>query len=506
MNKKIIGSVIAAGLVLFGCSSDDSDTDDTTAATDAAATTAASESTAAAATTAVPATTAADAPTTSAGTSAGVDPADVLDASFGSGGVLPTPLSTTDADRFISVAEGPDGQIYASGFSAEGDDHMFAVARFDPDGTPDATFGDGGVATVNVAVGGGGAEVARGLVVEDDGAVLVAGPFENDPTADGDAAGDLDVAVIRLTADGTPDAAFGEAGIAKIDLGVGRAIDADTYITDNAWGLTAREGGYALFAVTPNQAADRTDVDYAVVGLTTAGALDPAFGTNGTTIVDLDASGDSARNIGTQPDGKILATGYSRDGDGIVSPVLIRLSPDGVLDETFGTAGVANHAVLPGVAESYQFGLQGDDYVLAGYGRGEDSEEKVDLIVYRFLADGSWDSSFGTEGVTRIDLAGEDDRARNLTMLPDGNILVVGSGKLDAANIDGLLVLLDPDGAPVESFGDGGHLLVDLGGPADAFFGVMVSTDESTAIVAGFKGADPQGTDNDDAVLAKLPL
>ena len=50
-----------------------------------------------------------------------------------------------------------------------------------------------------------------------------------------------------------------------------------------------------------------------------------------------------------------------------------------------------------------------------------------------------------------LDLAGEDDRARNLTILPDGNILVVGSGKLDADNIDAMAVLLDPDGALVES-------------------------------------------------------
>ena len=383
---------------------------------------------------------------------------------------------------------------------------MFAVYRFNADGTADETFGEAGTAVVNVAEGGGGAEVGRGLVVQEDGKVLVAGPFEHDPAAEGEAADDLDIAVIRLDASGVPDPTFGEGGIAKFDLGPGKAVDAETYLSDNAWGLTAREGGYAAFAVTPNQAADRTDVDYAIVGLTDTGALDPAFGTEGVVIADVDASGDSARNIGTQADGKILATGYSRDGDGVVSPVLIRATPDGVLDETFGTGGIANHIVLPGVTESYQFAAQGDDYILAGYGRGADSEEKVDLVVYRFLADGTWDETFGTEGVTRLDLAGEDDRARNLTILPDGNILAVGSGKLDADEIDAMVVMLDPDGAPVETFGDGGHLLVDLGGPADAFFGVHVAGDESAVMIAGFKGADPEGTENDDSVLARLAL
>jgi uncharacterized delta-60 repeat protein len=182
------------------------------------------------------------------------------------------------------------------------------------------------------------------------------------------------------------------------------------------------------------------------------------------------------------------------------------MSPEGVLDTTFGDGGIANHIVLPGVTESYQVTTQGDSYILAGYGRGADSEEKVDLVVYRFLADGSWDETFGTGGVTRVDLAGEDDRARNVAILPDGNILAVGSGKLDADDVDAMVVMLDPDGALVETFGDGGHVLVDLGGPADAFFGVAVSADETGVLIAGFKGADPDSDDNDDAVLARLAL
>ena len=505
--KKVLSSLVAVGFAMSACSGDDdSGADGTTASTPATAGTEPPSTdppatepvdSEPATTDALEATTpATDAPATGSG----------LDASFGTDGVLATPQSATDNDRFITVREGPDGLIYTAGFTSIGDDHMFAVSRLNPDGSPDDTFGDGGTAAINVAEGGGGAEVGRGLVLQDDGKILVAGPFENDPTAEGDLAGDLDVAIIRLEADGTPDATFGDGGIAKIDLGAGRTIDPETYITDNAWGLTAREGGYAVFATTPNQEPDRTDLDFAIVGLTDTGTLDPAFGTDGVVVADINASGDNARNITTDPDGSILATGYSRDGDGIVSPVLIRMSPQGVLDDTFGNGGVANNIILPGVTESYQVVPQGDDYILAGYGRGDDSEEKVDLVVYRFAADGSWDQTFGTDGVTRLDLVGEDDRARNITILPDGNILAVGSGKLDADNVDAMIVMLDPDGAPIETFGDNGHILVDLGGPGDGFFGVSLTADESAVLIAGFKGADPDGDDNDDAVLARLAL
>jgi uncharacterized delta-60 repeat protein len=505
VHKKLLATIVTLGLAASACSDDDDNSaDDTTAATSAATTGTAAPPTDPPATDPAPSdpATTETVPATDVPAPAGSG----LDPSFGTDGILPTPLSDADDDRFISVVEGPDGLIYTAGFASVGDDHAFAVSRHNPDGSPDETFGDGGTAAVNVAEGGGDAEVARGLVVQDDGKVVVAGPFENNPAAEGDAADDLDVAVIRLAADGTPDPTFGEAGIAKIDLGAGKTVDAETYITDNAWGLTAREGGYAVFAVTPNQATDRTDADFAVVGLTDAGTLDPGFGTDGVVIADINASGDNARNIITQTDGAILATGYSRDGDGIVSPVLIRMSPQGVLDDTFGDGGIANHIVLPGVTESYQVTTQGDSYILAGYGRGAEAEEKVDLVVYRFLADGSWDETFGTGGVTRVDLAGEDDRARNVAILPDGNILAVGSGKLDADDVDAMVVMLDPDGALVETFGDGGHVLVDLGGPADAFFGLDVSADETAVLIAGFKGADPDGDDNDDAVLARIAL
>ena len=249
-----------------------------------------------------------------------------------------------------------------------------------------------------------------------------------------------------------------------------------------------------MFGVTPNQAADRTDVDYAIVGLTDAGTLDAAFGTDGVVIADVDASGDSARNIGTDADGKILATGYSRDGDGVVSPVLIRMSAAGRARRDVRHRRrrqqhrpPRRHRVVPGRRRRATTTSSPATAAAKTPRRRSTSSSTASSPT------AAWDETFGTDGVTRLDLAGEDDRARNVTVLPDGNILAVGSGKLDADNVDAMVVMLDPDGAPVETFGDGGHVLVDLGGPADAFFGVTVTADESAVLIAGFKGADPDG-------------
>ena len=93
--------------------------------------------------------------------------------------------------------------------------------------------------------------------------------------------------------------------------------------------------------------------------MTAAGARDTAFGTGGALTVDINSHGDNPRNLLVEPDGKIAATGYSPDGDGVVSPVIIKSTAAGALVPSFGTGGVATAKVLPGVAETYTVQRQG---------------------------------------------------------------------------------------------------------------------------------------------------
>lgn len=445
-----------------------------------------------------------NAASTAPGVSTATAPGLALDSTFGSDGVLSVNANGAGHDRFISVATGSDGAVYASGFVDLDGDHAFLVSKFTADGVLDETYGDAGSAVVNIVEGGGDAEVARGLVVGDDGSVTVSGPVDHDPAAAEPDNEDNDAAVVRLDPSGALDATFGTGGVAIFDLGAGKAVDAETYLADDAWGLAARDGGYVLFASSPNQEPDRIDSDFNIVGITDAGVLDDTFGLGGAVVVDINASIDNARNVKVDDHGRVLAAGYSRDGDGIVSPVLIRLNPDGTPDDTFGDGGVANHIVLDAVTEAYGVAFQGDDYILSGYGRAADDVETVDQVTYRFTADGSWDETFGEGGVTRINFANQDDRGRNVATLPDGSIVVVGSGKLDETNLDALVVLLDPNGAPVPGFGDNGLLLIDLGGAGDAFFGVSVTDDASAVYLAGFKGGAPDTDEQDDALLVRL--
>ena len=64
-----------------------------------------------------------------------------------------------------------------------------------------------------------------------------------------------------------------------------------------------------------------------------------------------------------------------------------------------------NVALLASVAEAYDVALQGQNLVIAGYGRAV-SPGTVDIISARFLPDGTWDKTYGEKGVAMIDVAG----------------------------------------------------------------------------------------------------
>jgi len=483
--KKFAGALFVGALALVGCGDDGEKASESTAPVTTGGSTASTPSTSLATVKAA------------------------LDTAFGANGVAASPLSASEHDRFMAVAVAPDGKIYAAGFVSIAGDQAMAVARIDgATGKLDTTFGTNGYALANAAVGGKTSEAARSVAIQSDGKIVIGGVTEHDPKATGDAAKDTDIAVARFDTTGKLDPAFGKAGIAVIDVGAGKATSATAFVGDNGWGLgSTSDDRVVVFGSTLAAGANRVDSDYVLVGLTKAGALDTAFGTGGTVKVDSKGNGiDNPRTLVVQSDGKIVATGYSQDGDGIVSPHLIRTSTTGVLDAAFGTGGVATAKVLPGVAESYTVRQQGDKYVLGGYGRGADTAEKVDLIVYRFTGAGQLDSTFGTAGVTRIDIAKDDDRARNLLVLPDDRILATGSGKKTAADVDAMMVLLSKDGAPVTDFGTGGNLISDLGGPADAWYGVALSSDKKSVIVVGYKGASATSGGNDDAVVARVKI
>lgn len=471
-----------------------------------------------------------------------------LDAAFGTGGTSLTSLSAAYSDRYYATAPAPGGGTYNVGYtSVTATDRAFVLTRTLASGALDPSFGSGGVAVENVspapfpaapdAPGGdypqagpaGLGEIARGVVVQSDGKIVVSGQAETPAGSGKPDSRDIDIYVTRFNADGTLDVTFGTNGVTRVDLSDGITafvppVPPTTPSTtppptpttsirgDQAYGLSHRPDDKLLITgVKGSDSADfetRPDQDLAVVQLTANGVLDPGFGADGVAVARTPGINENPRQGVVEADGKFLTTGYGNAPGTPTRPWLYRFNPDGTADTTFGENGIATGPVggAGGRAEVYGAVKQGDHYVLAGYGSRNETPADTDLVLYRFTGAGVWDESFGRDGLVTYagKTPGGPERARNLTALPDGRIVAVGGAQVSSppANVDGLIFVVKPDGTPDESVGEGGALTVDFGGPQDFFYGV--TTIGYQVVAAGYLGGSPAAFD--EAALVRLDL
>lgn len=443
---------------------------------------------------------------TNSATDAGADVITATDAATPADGnpmsATPSVLATSAMghDRLFGVAWDAAGRFYATGVVADSTeataDFRTQVRRFLADGTPDATWGTQGVATHNLAVGTSG-EVTRGIVVQRSGKVVVAATVEHVGAMD---ARDRDIALARFNADGTLDTTFGTNGVVTLDLSDG-VLDGTTYVADTAWALTTYPDD-RLVVTGARKRDGGTDTDFAVVRLSADGVRDMAFGTNGVASVDVNNRSASPRNATVLADGSIVMAGYMTDG-GAVKPVLFKLTPAGQLDTTFGAGGIYTETVLAVVTEAYAARLQGTSFVTAGYGRAS-TMESIDWLSLRISATGTRDLTYGNMGVARLDRMGFADNARDLAILPDNRVMLVGGGRSAESDSDGMIAVLTANGQPDTTWGTMGRRVFDFGGASDFFWAVALSPDNSRVALVGAR-AVAAGMGNDDSVVFVLP-
>jgi uncharacterized delta-60 repeat protein len=401
-------------------------------------------------------------------------------------------------DRFYDLAFAADGSYYAVGSLADAtdatSDAKFAIAKYKASGELDTSFGKSGYVIHNVAVGAS-VEAARSVLVQADGKILVAGPVE----ATGADARDRDIAVLRLNSDGSLDRSFGVNGLTLLDFSKGEA-SGNSFVADSFGGMTLDQDNRVLVHGAKKRDGG-LDTDFALARLTSNGELDDSFAQNGVFSLDLAGNNASPKPPVVLPNGSIMGVGY-QNANGVVVPVIYRVNAAGQLDNSYGQNGVFSQAVLRAVTEVYAVALQGSSVVTVGYGRNN-PQESLDFLSLRILENGTLDTSYGTSGgYTRVDADGYNDNGRNMTLLPDGRIMLIGGGRYAANSSEGMMVILSADGQADENFGERGAQLLDFGGAADFLWGVKVSPQGDKVVAVGIKG-DANG---DDAVVVTLPL
>lgn len=208
---------------------------------------------------------------------------------------------------------------------------FLAVYRYLAGGSLDNTFSGDGVATVaasGILGEGGGDAGARGLALQADGRIVVAGRLPGPAN--------FDFGIARLLPDGTLDSSFSGDGITTIPMGA----------EDDFPAALVLQAGRIVVAGTVGAAAD----DVGLVRLLSDGTLDSTFGTAGKTIVSLSPGDDTAGALLVQHDGKLCLAGTATNGLA-TEFVLARFSANGALDSTFGVSGKTTVDLTPGSAE-----------------------------------------------------------------------------------------------------------------------------------------------------------
>ncbi len=189
------------------------------------------------------------------------------------------------------------------------------------------------------------------------------------------------------------------------------------------------------------------------------GVLDTSFGTGGKIIFPL-SSGEVVNHIALQTDGKIVAVGYHYyQVIGNSNFIIFRFNADGTLDTSFGTGGksTTNFATLSeGVV------IQPDGKIVALAWGCNASGYCHSFGTIRFNVNGSLDTAFGAGGRVVTTVSSRNFPA-DVSLQPDGKIIIAGSA---ADNFSGFLdyaiVRYNSNGSLDASFGAGGIVSTDI--------------------------------------------
>lgn len=200
--------------------------------------------------------------------------------------------------------------------------------------------------------------------------------------------------------------------------------------------------------------------------------LDQAFGQHGTFKMSIESKRIYAKDSLTQPDGKIVVVVALSDKNYKESAALVRLQPDGTLDNQFGVGGVVSAKV--GVTTRYGkiALLPNGKIVVSGWAYA--SSEKNGTIIARYNADGSLDESFADQGILLF-AQGLEQSIHVIAIGANENIIVGGSITIRKQHSNGAFVTsvpydnfflarIDKNGVLDPNFGEKGLVATDVGG------------------------------------------
>jgi uncharacterized delta-60 repeat protein len=223
------------------------------------------------------------------------------DASFSGDGVATVSFPPSDYAWGDSVAVEPDGSPVLGGQVLHDDLELtdLALARFEPDGDLDSTFSGDATTTLDI----GPVDNTRHIALRPDGRIVTTGWNCSSPE---DLYGGCGGEAAQFNANGSLDDSFADDGVLTLSL------RRDGYVgsVTDALGVT-EDGGTVLAGGSVTDRQDYGPVDFVVVSLDATGAPDASFRGAGIWTTDFASGDDDAYDVVLQPDGKIVAAGES---------------------------------------------------------------------------------------------------------------------------------------------------------------------------------------------------
>ena len=386
-----------------------------------------------------------------------------LDPSFDADGRL---LATGGTGEAVAVQ--PDGKVITAG-ATDGAPADFLLRRFNVDGSPDLSFGTGGSVRTDHL---GRSDVARAVVLQPDGRIVVAGSSNRE------------LAVVRYLPNGAPDPSFSGDGIVTTSFGF-TAAALDVALQPDGKIVAAGSAG-----ALPGEST------FALARYNADGSLDLSFGGDGTVTTDFGLTAAYAVAVG--PDGRIVAGGTADTNLG--DSALARYLPNGNLDPSFGPfPEVGEDLPPPGVVRS----------AFEGYGEFDDIQDVVvdadntilaaghlgghGFVVARFSTDGLFADRFDEVQIPGT-VPSLGAAATSLALAPGGQVVAAGYTASPTGEPENFAVLrFNPNGRLDQTFGFRGVAVTDFRtsapgtdapGPHDAATGVALAPG-GAIVVAG---------------------
>lgn len=309
----------------------------------------------------------------------------------------------------------PDGRVVLAGTTGAYPSTSLGVARLLTDGMLDPSFSADGVwrSFTN--------EEGWGVAVQPDGAMVVVGNSTGSTSR---------LRVTRLLSDGSNyDISFGVSGVFETLAGGSQAFGRDVLVLPD--GRIVVAGFVAPTGNLPTQVL--------ILALTATGALDPTFGTGGLTTVDVGPLSDAAYEVAMHPDGGLVACGVAMKSSSASDPCVLRFDAAGHLDPAFSGDGIYTRSAGSNSESFTALALQPDGRILLCGGSVLPDGLTADQLVMRLTPDGNPDATFGAAGVRLLDSGSAGDAAAGITVIPDGRIVVAGANAylMSASRLEG---------------------------------------------------------------------